>query len=115
VSNPMDDPNAFIRSVGRLFGSYNLVPLANALDAYALNAARLMAIPVALPAAQYTASYLAFAFVSGNAQEIANFTQGLGGLPSDSYAPTTFGGLLGFGWRAGIGFLYDPGNYSPGE
>ncbi len=109
------DPSKIVTPVTRQFASYNLVPFAKALDAYALNAARLMAIPVALPAAQYTASYLAFAFVSGNAQEIANFTQGLGGIPSDSYAPTTFGGLLGFGWRTASGLLYDPGNYSPGE
>ncbi len=109
------DPSKIVTTVTRQFASYNLVPFAKALDAYALNAARLMAIPVALPAAQYTASYLAFAFVSGNAQEIVNFAQGLGGIPSDSYAPTTFGGLLGFGWRTGIGLLYNPGNYSPGE
>jgi hypothetical protein len=48
VSNPMDDPNAFIRSVGRLFGSYNLVPLADALDyGVAYPAAAAVAAPLA--------------------------------------------------------------------
>jgi RHS repeat-associated protein len=109
------DRNKVIVPVEHQFASYDLLPFADFWDAYALDVARVMAAPVAVPAGTYTAYYLGGALLFGQAQEVSDFAEELRGIPSDSYAPTTFGGLLGFGWRNAIGFLYDPGNWSPGE
>ena len=108
------DPNKIIAPVTSQFTSYDLVPFANAADFYALTVSRSMVFPVATPAAEYTGSYLLGAFMTGNTQEISDFGQELLGIPGDSYAPTSFGGVLGAGWHNAIAFSVQPGKLLAG-
>jgi RHS repeat-associated protein len=80
----------------------NRLRFADAMDQYALAVSKIMAIPVAVPAARYTATYLAF-----NPHEWGNFGNAFLNIPGDSYAPTTFGGFLGAAWHKAIGIGYD--------
>jgi RHS repeat-associated protein len=103
----------FLHEFRNQFNSYNWGPFTNALNTFNLNAARAMAVPVAGPAAAYTADFLLGAALTGQWDQISDFAQGL--LNGAQEPQTTFGGVLGVAWHESLDFLNEPGNYNPGH